>query len=116
MLASVLCCIWHSLQTVLTAEGIQAKKYALRTLRDIFNTIAITLEREDINNADDEQRSHLIRKALTLQRTLLIIDNLETVDDEAVLEFLRDLPAPTKAIVTTRHRIKVWRCLRSYLL
>jgi len=100
--------IWTSAkQTVLTAEGIQAKKYALRTLRDIFNMVATTLEREDINNADDEQRSNVIRKALTLQRTLLIIDNLETVDDEAVLEFLRDLPAPTKAIVTTRHRIDV---------
>lgn len=89
------CCIWHSLQTVLTAEGIQAKKYALRTSRDIFNTIAITLEREDINNADDEQRSHLIRKALTLQRTLLIIDNLETVDDEAVSDILLKVSLPS---------------------
>lgn len=37
----------------------------------------------------------------------MIVDNLETVDDEAVMDFLRELPAPTKAIVTTRHRIDV---------
>lgn len=48
-----------------------------------------------------------MRNALIQQRTLLIVDNLETVDDEAVMDFLRELPAPTKAIVTTRHRIDV---------
>ncbi len=41
------------------------------------------------------------------QRTLLLIDNLETVDDEKLLSFLRELPDPTKALVTTRHRIDV---------
>jgi tetratricopeptide (TPR) repeat protein len=44
---------------------------------------------------------------LIQQRALLIVDNLETVDDERVNAFLRELPAPTKAVVTTRHRIDV---------
>jgi tetratricopeptide (TPR) repeat protein len=35
------------------------------------------------------------------------VDNLETIDDDTVLAFIRDLPAPAKAIVTTRHRIDV---------
>lgn len=48
-----------------------------------------------------------ICNVLTQQRTLLIVDNLETVDDETVIEFLRELLAPTKVIVTTRHRIDV---------
>jgi hypothetical protein len=38
---------------------------------------------------------------------LLIIDNLETIDDEEIIAFLRELPAPTKCIVTSRHRIDV---------
>jgi hypothetical protein len=49
----------------------------------------------------------VIRRYLSQQRTLLIVDNLETVDDESVIEFLQELPAPTKAIITTRHRIDV---------
>jgi len=105
--------IWTSAkQNVLTAEGIVSRKQVLRTIDDIYTTIAVTLEREDIIKAPAEEQSELIRKALTQQRTLLIVDNLETVDDQAVLEFLRELPAPTKAIVTTRHRIDVAYSIR----
>ncbi len=46
-----------------------------------------------------------MRRAFTRQRTLLIIDNMETIDDERVLNFLQELPAPTKAIITSRHRL-----------
>ncbi|CAG0933081.1 hypothetical protein TFLX_02888 [Thermoflexales bacterium] len=100
--------IWTSAkQTVLTADGIVKRRQVLRTLEDIFTTIAVTLQREDITRARPEEQNEVVRNALTRQRTLLIVDNLETVDDEAVMEFLRELPAPTKAIVTTRHRIDV---------
>jgi hypothetical protein len=98
--------IWTSAKrTTLTAKGIVQRRQASRTLDDIYTTISITLEREDITRARLEEQPELVRRALTQQRTLLIVDNLETVDDEAVLTFLRELPAPTKAIVTTRHRI-----------
>ena len=61
---------------------------------------------------EGEQRRGLVEHALTGKRTLLIMDNLETVDDEEVLTFLRELPDPTKAIVTTRHRIDIAFALR----
>lgn len=100
--------IWTSAkQSVLTAEGIRARRQVLRTLKDIYTTIAVALEREDITRAHAEEQDNLVRKALTRQRTLLIVDNLETVDDEAVLDFIREIPAPTKVMVTTRHRIDV---------
>ncbi len=100
--------IWASAkQTVLTAEGILPRSRALRTLDDIYATIAVALQREDITRARPEEQAEVVRYALTRQRTLLIVDNLETIDDEAVMTFLRELPAPTKAIVTTRHRIDV---------
>ena len=72
------------------------RKQALRTLDDIYTTISVTLQREDITRARPERQAELVRNALTQQRTLLIVDNLETVDDEVVMEFLRELPAPTK--------------------
>ena len=100
--------IWTSAkQTVLTAEGVTTRRQVLRTLDDIYTAIAVALQREDITHARPEDQAEVVRRALTHQRTLLIVDNLETVDDEAVLNFLRELPAPTKAIVTTRHRIDV---------
>lgn len=100
--------IWTSAkQDVLTAEGIAQRAQSLRALEDIYTTISITLEREDITRARPEEQTELVRLALARQRTLLIVDNLETVDDEAVLSFLRELPVPTKAVVTTRHRVNV---------
>ncbi|MCL4298956.1 MAG: AAA family ATPase [Anaerolineae bacterium] len=105
--------IWTTAkQTVLTAEGIAQRPQAMRTLDDIYTAIAITLEREDIIRARVEEQDDLIRRALAQQRTLLIIDNLETVDDERVMTFIREVPAPTKAIVTTRHRLDVAYSIR----
>lgn len=100
--------VWVSAKrTTLTSDGVITRENRLRGLGDIQNAIAITLQREDILRSKPEERSELIRVALSCQRTLLIIDNLETIDDDAVLNFLRELPHPTKAIVTTRHRIDI---------
>jgi tetratricopeptide (TPR) repeat protein len=105
--------IWVSAkQTVLTAEGIISRHTELHSLNDIYTTIAVTLERGDIAQARVEERSAMIAHALTRQRTLLIIDNLETVDDEQVVAFIREVPDPTKVIVTTRQRIDAAQSVR----
>jgi tetratricopeptide (TPR) repeat protein len=105
--------IWVSAkETILTAQGIKKRPQAFRTLEDIYAAIAITLERQDITKANTDEQIEIVRNVLTKQRTLLVIDNLETVDDEKVITFLRELPAPTKAIVTTRHRLDVAYPLR----
>lgn len=72
-----------------------------RTLEEMYTTIAQTLDREDITRAIPEERDHLVQKA---QRTLLIVDNLEGVKDERVKSFLRNLPVPTKCIITSREQ------------
>lgn len=94
-------------ETVLTSEGILKRPQSQRTLEDIYTTISVTLQREDISRARFDEQDDLICQALTQQRRLLIIDNLETVDDERVLTFIREVPDPTKAIVTTRHRLDI---------
>lgn len=101
--------IWTSAkQTVLrSGRGIVTRQQALRTLDDICESIAVTLEIEEKIGSHLRNQVELIRRYLSQQRTLLIVDNLETVDDEAVIEFLQEIPAPTKVIVTTRHRIDV---------
>lgn len=100
--------IWTSAKrTVLTADGIKMRPLNLRTLEDIYSTIAITLQREDINRARSEDQPEMVRNALTRQRTLLIVDNLETLDDKPIMEFLHELPAPTKVLITTRTRVDI---------
>jgi tetratricopeptide (TPR) repeat protein len=101
--------VWVSAkETMLTAEGISTRPQVLRNLSDIYTAIAVTLRQEKITMAHSEiEQDGLVRDALTQQRVLIILDNLETVDDEKVNTFIRELPKPTKAIVTTRHRIDV---------
>ena len=100
--------VWASAKiTILTADGIKTRHRSFRTLKDIYSAIAITLQREDIIRSSPDEQAEIVRNALTKQRTLVIIDNFETIDDESIVSFLQDLPAPTKAVVTTRHRIDV---------
>lgn len=100
--------IWTSAKrTMLTGDGIVPRRQTLRTVDDIYSAVAATLQRDDIKRASAEDQTETVRSALVQQRTLLIVDNLETVDDPTVIAFLHELPAPTKAIITTRHRIDV---------
>lgn len=101
--------VWTSAkQTVLRpGSGIVTRQQILRTLDDICEAVAVTLDLEDKILSHSRDKVGHIRRYLSQRRTLLIVDNLETVDDEAVIEFLQELPAPSKAIITTRHRIDV---------
>ncbi len=79
----------------------------LRTLEDLYNVVARVLEREDITRALPQEQGFIVQKALQEQRTLLVMDNLESVTDERIKPFLRNLPAPTKALITSREWLNV---------
>ncbi|MDQ2098716.1 MAG: tetratricopeptide repeat protein [Tychonema bourrellyi B0820] len=87
----------------LSGQGISERPNRERTLRDIFQAIARTLDTLNTIPADfNEQQKH-IRHSLNQQKTLLIVDNLETLDEQQiVLDFLQDLPITVKAVITTR--------------
>ena len=105
--------VWVSAKrTLLTASGIQQRQQTFNTLPDLYREIATVLEQPGILQADSIHRRGLVERALGAQRTLLIVDNLETVDDEELLTFLREIPDPTKVIVTTRHRIDIAYAIR----
>lgn len=105
--------VWVSAKrTLLTAGGIQQRRQAFNTLDDLFRELATVLEQPVILQAAADERRGLVERVLTSQRTLLIVDNLETVDDDDLLSFLRELPDPTKAIITTRHRIDIAYAIR----
>ncbi|HJT56318.1 MAG TPA: NB-ARC domain-containing protein [Ktedonobacteraceae bacterium] len=80
------------------------------TLEDMYTIIARTLGRKDITRATDrEKRDSLVRKALDSQRTLLILDNLESFTDERINPFLSSLPPSTKCLITSRKESRIFR-------
>jgi hypothetical protein len=100
--------VWVSAKSqVLTAEGILPRPSMTQAILDIYRAIAVCLEKDEITKAPSKEQKDLINRALSQCRTLLVIDNFETVDDPQVMTFIRELPSPTKCIVTTRHRIDI---------
>jgi len=92
-------------QEYLTAHGILPGMQAHRTLRQIFQEVTLTLQRLDIRSTPLQEQEDLVRQALGQQRTLLIVDNLETMEDkQEILSFLYELPPTVKVVVTTRER------------
>lgn len=82
------------------------------TLHDIYRTLSVVLDWEAIIRAKPEDQFEVVKSVLAQYRTLLILDNFETIDDEAIVSFIREIPAPTKVIITTRHRIDVAYTIR----
>ncbi len=106
--------IWTSAkQQRLTYRGIYSVSRFQRTLRDIVREIASALKRFDILNAAFEDQLDLVRECLAAQRTLLILDNLETVEDrEEVISFLDSLFTGIKVVITTRSRVVMYSHIR----
>lgn len=100
--------IWVSAkQTALTPQGIIHRHRTFSNFDDLCLVAAHVLQNVEILSAPPAERPLLLQRACSKERILLILDNLETIDDEQIIDFLRELPVPSKAIVTTRHRINV---------
>jgi hypothetical protein len=84
----------------MTSIGLLNSLSPQRTLNDIFRQIARVIDEVSIAGASVVEQVELIQVVLSQYRTLLIVDNLETVSDqEEVLAFLHELPPTVKAII-----------------
>ena len=100
-------------QQYLNPGGILPRYQAQRTLHHIFLEIAKTLDRSEIKHALPEDQGARVQEALARQHTLLIVDNLETMEDkQMILSFLYDLPQSVKVVMTTRERGYYWSPIR----
>ena len=92
-------------QQYLTPQGILQSTQTDRTLRKIFQEVTKALDRRDIPATPLQEQADLVREILGRQRTLLIVDNLETMEDkQKILSFLYQLPPTVKVVITTRER------------
>jgi archaellum biogenesis ATPase FlaH len=74
------------------------------TLLDIFRVISETLQESNITQVpEDQQQKNVIEALRQKGKTLLIVDNFETISDKkSIWKFLNALPPETKIIITTR--------------
>lgn len=100
--------VWFSAkETILVGKQILPRWPSQRTIDDLYITIFGVFNIDIDNNLSLPEKDLKIRQILKNQRTLLILDNLETVDDKRLLDFILHPPVPTKIIVTTRHWVSV---------
>jgi tetratricopeptide (TPR) repeat protein len=92
----------------LTSIGLLGIENALSTFDDLLDSIAEVLGFPDLKSKEANEKEADVRLLLSSARGLLFVDNLETVDDARIIEFLDSLPLGTKAITTSRRtRVRV---------
>jgi tetratricopeptide (TPR) repeat protein len=82
--------------------------FLISGLAELLNELARELNHAEIAKATEDQRPRMLLNALRGTRTLLILDNLESLvksDRDIVFTFVKKLPSGCKAILTSRGRI-----------
>lgn len=91
-------------ETVLTDTGIQRFSRSLYSLENLLDHLLLLFEE---NPAQDlEAKKKLTIELLSAWRTLIILDNMETVSDGRILSFVQSLPPDSRARVLLTSRTK----------
>lgn len=94
-------------QNLLAPGSIRELTPVARTLDEFLNETAHALGQTGIAKLASDGKRRALLDALRELPTLLIYDNLETLtkdEQEAMADFLRDLPQGCKAVITSRRR------------
>ena len=97
--------VWVSAkEEKLTVIGIEPIDVKLRNYESVIDSILETFGwLEDLNKAlTDKEESVDIILGAGDKGILLVIDNLETINDDRVHEFIKDFPPPNKVLITSR--------------
>ena len=86
----------------LTSHGIRAINPTMGSYDNLLNSVLEVSGFADLKMAVDDEKQRHVRDILLNSNALLYVDNLETVDDKRIIEFLDDLPLGCHAITTSR--------------
>lgn len=70
---------------------------------DILTLVARELGYDAIAQHVSAQKRAIVNQLLAQQRTLLVIDNFETIDDRELDGWLEEVPEPSKVLITSRY-------------
>jgi tetratricopeptide (TPR) repeat protein len=92
----------------LTSAGIRALKPDLTSFEALLNGILEVLQFPDMKNVPIREKEFQVKQLIEDSNGLLYVDNLETVDDTRIIDFLDNLPEGVHAITTSRFtKVKV---------
>lgn len=97
--------VWISAkEQVLTVSGIEDIEPTLHNYEDVLDSILQTLRWTDELQCLLSEKEEWVNLALNTgdRGILLVIDNLETVQDEQVMDFVKNVPHPNKVLITSR--------------
>ncbi|GAK91099.1 transcription activator GutR [Nonlabens ulvanivorans] len=100
--------IWLSAkENRLTALGIEDIEPTLKSYEELLDTfIEIFSFEDDLENDSIESKEELTNTIIDLNsKILVVIDNLETITDERIINFILDAPLKVKFLVTSRKGI-----------
>jgi tetratricopeptide (TPR) repeat protein len=86
----------------LTSSGIQALSPQLTSFESLLDSILETLDFPQEKLLPVPEREAVVRALIEGSNGLLYVDNLETVDDVRIVQFLDTLPVGVKALTTSR--------------
>lgn len=90
----------------LTALGIQSLEANLTSFEELLDATCDVLGFPELKASPVQQREKEVRDLIKDSNGLLYVDNLETLDDVRIVQFLDSLPTGVRAITTSR-RAKV---------
>jgi tetratricopeptide (TPR) repeat protein len=91
-------------ETILTDTGIRRFSRSLYSLENLLDHLLLLFE-ENPDRDLDSKRTAVI-ELLAAWKTLIILDNMETVSDGRILSFVQSLPPTSKARVVLTSRMK----------
>ena len=86
----------------LTAAGIKALEPGLTSFEALLDNILEVTGFPELKTLPIVDKEKEVRNLLSSSKGLLFIDNLETVDDKRIIQFLDSLPIGVRAIITSR--------------
>lgn len=98
--------IWVSAKRdILTPDGIRSlEDKSFQNLEDLLDEILRVFKEEDSLKYNLQEKQKQVLKLLKENECVIIIDNLETITDQRIKEFLvaRDFPSESKVLITSR--------------
>lgn len=97
--------VWVSAkEEKLTVTGIEPIEPTLRSYEDVLDTIIDTFDFKEYLTKSVAEKEELVEIILKTgeKGILLVVDNLETIRDERVIEFIKDFPPPSRVLITSR--------------
>lgn len=86
----------------LTSTGIQALEPSLTSFEALLNNVLDVLNFPEYKAKDVKEKEASVRGLIADSGGLLFVDNLETVDDARIIQFLDSLPFGFRALTTSR--------------